>query len=678
MSAAATSIEHLRAENERLRLRQETLDAENERLRGRLDEAEATLAAIRNGEVDALVVAGPQGDQIYTLSGADRPYRILVEEMHQGAATLDGDGSVLYGNRRLAEILRIPQANLPGASLHPFVTAASRPWFEALLRQGRTERSQGEVTLRAGDGTRVPVYLAVNPLPADGRMAVCVAITDLTEQKHREELVAAERLASSILDQAVDGIVVCNEAGIVIRASRAARGLCGRNPILRPFATAFPLRSGAGSTTEPSGAEGDDGQAVSLAGVLGGATLHGVETCLRRRDGTQVDVLLSAGPLRDGRRRIIGCVVTLTDITERKQAAEALRQERDFAEGLIETAQAIVVVLDTAGRILRSNPYLEELAGYHGDEIRGKDWFTTVVPERYRARRRELFAQTLAGVTTRDFVNPIVTKAGHERTIAWSSKALKDATGRTLGVLSIGHDITDLRAAQQRALQAERLAAIGEMVAGLAHESGNALYRGQVCLEMLALEVEDRPEALRLIDRLQQAQDDLLTLYEEVRGYAAPLHLERRACDLAEVWRAAWAHLAPLREGREAVLREESGGPDLHCAVDPSRLEQVFCNLLENSLAACPDPVAITIGCAPAEVDGHPGLRVAVRDDGPGLDPEQRQRLFEPFYTTKTKGTGLGLAIAQRIVEAHGGRIAVGEGGGPGAEILLTLPRGHP
>ena len=355
-----------------------------------------------------------------------------------------------------------------------------------------------------------------------------------------------------------------------------------------------------------------------------------------------------------------------------------MRQERDFAESLIETAQAIVVVLDPAGRIVRTNPYWEELTGYQRDEIRGKDWYTSFVPERDRPRRREIFAQTMAGTKSSRFVGPIVAKSGCERTIEWSSKALKDTTGRTLGVLSIGHDITELRAAQQRALQAERLAAIGEMMAVLSHESRNALHRGQVCLEMLALEVEDRPEALRLIARLQQAQDDLHTLYEDVRDYAAPIHLERRVCDLAEVWRAAWTHLAPLREGREAVLREEIEGLDPHCAVDPSRLEQVFRNLLENSLAACRDPVEIAIHCTPAEVDGHPALRVAVRDHGPGLGPEQRQRLFEPFFTTKTKGTGLGMAIAKRIVEAHGGRIAVGEDGGPGAEIILILPRGNP
>ncbi len=372
---------------------------------------------------------------------------------------------------------------------------------------------------------------------------------------------------------------------------------------------------------------------------------------------------------RDDKRRVEAAL---------RLSAETLRQERDFAESLIATAQVIVVVLDPAGRIVRINPYLEELSGYQGDELRGKDWFTTFVPKRKRARRRELFTRTFAGTTTRDFVNPILTKSGRERTIAWSSKGLKDATGSTIGVLAIGHDITELRAAQQRALQTERLAAIGEMVTGLAHESGNALYRGQVCLEMLALEVEDRPEALRLIARLQQAQDDLHTLHEGVRDYAAPIHLERRVCDLAEVWRAAWARLAPLREGREAVLQEQIEDLDLHGTVDPFRLEQVFSNIFGNALAACVDAAVVEVRAARAELDGHPALHIAVRDHGPGLDPEQKQRIFEPFYTTKTQGTGLGMSITKRIVEAHGGRIAVGEGAGPGAEIILTLPRGTP
>jgi signal transduction histidine kinase len=237
---------------------------------------------------------------------------------------------------------------------------------------------------------------------------------------------------------------------------------------------------------------------------------------------------------------------------------------------------------------------------------------------------------------------------------------------------------SQLKQAQEQALQSARLAAIGQMMTGLAHESGNALARSQACLEMLALEVQDRPEALDLIQRVQKAQDHLRQLYEEVRGYAAPLRLEREVWDVSGVWRQAWANLAVQRQGRDAELREQTAGVDLRCPVDHFRLEQVFRNMFENSLAACRGPVRLTVACAGAELAGRPALRVAVRDNGPGLSPEQRQRIFDPFFTTKTKGTGLGMAIAKRITDAHGGQIAVGNAAGPGAEILITLPRDVP
>jgi len=240
----------------------------------------------------------------------------------------------------------------------------------------------------------------------------------------------------------------------------------------------------------------------------------------------------------------------------------------------------------------------------------------------------------------------------------------------------VGNDITFLKEAQERALQAERLAAIGQVVAGLAHESRNALARSQACLEMLALAVRDRPEALDLIARLQRAQDHLHHLYEDVRGYAAPIKLDKVPCDLATVWREAWAHLESARKDKQATLHEVSGGVDLRCTADPFRLDQVFRNILDNALAACSPPVAIEIGAALTELDGQPALRIAVQDNGPGIGPDQRPKIFDPFYTTKAKGTGLGLPIARRIVEAHGGQIALGDFDGPGTVFLITLPRG--
>src|SRR5262249_48724094 len=152
-----------------------------------------------------------------------------------------------------------------------------------------------------------------------------------------------------------------------------------------------------------------------------------------------------------------------------------------------------------------------------------------------------------------------------------------------------------LKQAQDRALQAERLAAIGEVVTGLAHEGRNALQRSQACLEILALAVRDRPQALDLINRIQKAQDHLHHLYEDVRSYAAPIKLEHRPCDLRALWREAWAHLEPARDEKQAMLREHAEGVDLHCIADPFRLEQVFRNLIENALAAGSPPVVVEI-----------------------------------------------------------------------------------
>jgi signal transduction histidine kinase len=259
-----------------------------------------------------------------------------------------------------------------------------------------------------------------------------------------------------------------------------------------------------------------------------------------------------------------------------------------------------------------------------------------------------------------------------------SAAPLFDEARRPRGAIAALVDVTERKRDEERLLQSERLAAIGQMMTGLAHESGNALARSQSCLEMLSWEVEDRPEAVSLIGRIQNAQDHLKQLYEEVRGYAAPLRLELEDWDVGWVWRQAWDHLAVARQGRDAVLADDAAGVDLRCPVDQFRLEQVFRNILENALAACKDPVRVTVWAEAAELDGRPALRVAVRDNGPGLGPEQARRIFEPFFTTKTKGTGLGMAIAKRIVEAHGGGITAHSAPGAGAEIVLLLPRANP
>jgi len=472
----------------------------------------------------------------------------------------------------------------------------------------------------------------------------------------------------AILDTAVDGVVTIDEQGTIEMVNRAAvnlfghaaEELVGRNVrMLMPA----PHR------------ESHDGYLRRYL-ETGERKIIGIgrEVEGQRKDGTRFPIDLAVGELvLDGRRRFVAFV---RDITARKRAAEELRQERDFAESLIETAQTIVLVLDPEGRIVRFNPYMEQLSGYRIDEVRGRDWFETFLPARDAARIRTLFGDALANLEVRGNVNPIVTKEGHEREIAWWAKTLRDAEGRVTGILSVGQDVTDLREAQEKLLQSERLAGIGQMITGLAHESRNALQRIQACLEMLELEIGDRPQALDYAKRIQEAQDYLGELYEEVRSYAKPIQLERRVCDLRRLWGAAWADLSLRREGPAIEIEDRTEGIDLNCDVDPFAFGQVFRNLFENAIAACGEKGTIVILAHPSQVDGTAALTLVVNDDGPGFPPDQVGRVFQPFFTTKTQGTGLGLAIVRRILEAHGGRVSLGKGPLPGAALELIVPRG--
>jgi PAS domain S-box-containing protein len=132
----------------------------------------------------------------------------------------------------------------------------------------------------------------------------------------------------------------------------------------------------------------------------------------------------------------------LQNLAEHKRLDEMLRREKDFAESLIETAPAIILALDVQGRIVRFNPYMEEISGYRLEDVQGKDWFSAFLPERDQARFRELFLKAISGIKTHGNVNPIITKDGREREIEWYDKTLRDAYGSTSGLLSVGLDIT--------------------------------------------------------------------------------------------------------------------------------------------------------------------------------------------------------------------------------------------
>jgi PAS domain S-box-containing protein len=162
------------------------LGDENERLRARLEELEETLRAIRSGEVDALVVETAGEDQIFTLKGADQTYRLMVEEMHEGAATLSDDGVVLYCNPFLATLLEVPVETLAGAPLSDFLDEQGSTSLDGLLEAAVSGLSRGEFSFRGARGT-VPTEVSLTLLPLEGAHVFCMIVTDLTERRRREE-----------------------------------------------------------------------------------------------------------------------------------------------------------------------------------------------------------------------------------------------------------------------------------------------------------------------------------------------------------------------------------------------------------------------------------------------------------------------------------------------------------
>jgi len=208
-------------------------------LRRRLEEAEETIRAIREDEVDAFVVSRGEAERVLTLESADRPYRRYVEAMRQAAVTLSRDGIILYANRAFAQLVMRPLESIVGGPIGPHMAPSSRPVLSEVI--ARRPDGRGEALLERSDGVVVPVHLTASG-PTEEPDIVCLVITDLTDQRRLAEVTAAERLSRSILEQTVDAIVVGDRSGTLIRAGAAARRLCGRDPIGLAFDAAFPLR----------------------------------------------------------------------------------------------------------------------------------------------------------------------------------------------------------------------------------------------------------------------------------------------------------------------------------------------------------------------------------------------------------------------------------------------------
>ncbi len=229
-----------------------------------------------------------------------------------------------------------------------------------------------------------------------------------------------------------------------------------------------------------------------------------------------------------------------------------------------------------------------------------------------------------------------------------------------------------LQSAQQRAIQSERLAAVGTAVAAVAHESRSLLQRIRARVDLIRLMHENDADLLSDLSAIEDASSQLQSHFEELREFSAPIVLNKSPRRLHDLVHRVWDHLQCAGGRPDAQLCVTDN--DVQCKVDPVRIGQVLRNLFENAIAACEGEPRVEVDWSICQVNDEETVRITVRDNGPGFSEEERVAAFEPFFTTKGHGTGLGLPICRRIVEAHGGSIDVEDGEGIGGVITIALP----
>ena len=420
--------------------------------------------------------------------------------------------------------------------------------------------------------------------------------------------------------------------------------------------------------------------------VAGRRDDYDIEFRLRHKDGSYRWIHTRADMRRDDNGepcRLFGCHVNITATKEHEQE---LRRERDFADTLIETAQTIVLVLDKKGKIVRFNPYMEEICGYSLEEVEGKDWFETFLPERDRDRIRDVFRNAVADIPTRGDVNPIITKDGQERQIEWYDSAINDVDGKVVGLLSIGQDITERILTEQQLRQAQKMEAIGQLAGGVAHDFRNQLAVIMNWAEMLLAEGLADQAGKRHVEEILSAVRRSTGVIGQLLAFSRKETLQPAVVNVADVVVDLGKTLSHMIEEDVRLLIAPTD-TDIYALLDPTLLEQAVMTLAINSRDAMPNGGELRIETVGMNVedttvqryaDVSPGrfAVVSVSDTGSGMDEETRLRVFDPFFTTKEvgKGTGLGLSMVYGFVRQSGGFVECESEPGKGTVIRMAFP----
>ncbi|TNF36593.1 MAG: response regulator, partial [Gammaproteobacteria bacterium] len=393
------------------------------------------------------------------------------------------------------------------------------------------------------------------------------------------------------------------------------------------------------------------------------------------------------------------CAVSM-DITERKRMEQALQQEKERAQSYLDLAGVMLVAIEADQTVSLINKKGCELLGYHEEEIIGKNWFDHFIPVMSREQVRQGFAQLIAGNVKEieNFENPVLTRSGQERLIAWHNTVFRDDSGHIVRTFSSGTDITEQRQFENEAAQlmrqlqqSQKMEAIGHLTGGIAHDFNNILTSIMGYTELSRIEA-GKIENTRIQNYLnnvtvssERARDLVAQLLSFSRGVATelkPVEIGKQIQEFLSMLRATFPTTIDLRT--------EFTCPDVTVNADLVQLNQVLMNLSINARDAMNGHGEIVYGldqCSGIDAEcsschqlfAGDYVELSVTDTGDGIDESILSHIFDPFFTTKEvgKGTGMGLAMVHGIVHAHGGHVLVESVVDGGTRFRLFFPSAH-
>lgn len=392
------------------------------------------------------------------------------------------------------------------------------------------------------------------------------------------------------------------------------------------------------------------------------------------RAGRELSITVDPMRSSDGPPR--GAVVVVHDVSLLRRVERESKQQREVLSHVVENAYDVIALVDVEGRIIWFNRALRDVTGFDEARLDGA-LLSELLAEPARAEMRRCFELAVGGAP-QIVETTLVDAADAERDLVLTAAPVNE-DGRTTGVIVIGRDVTDEKRSAEKAAEADKLRALGQLASGVAHDFNNVLAAivGRAQLLKRKLKGEETHRALEIIETA--ALDGAATVkriqtfaHQRADAEFVPVDVSGIAADAIEITRTRWRNDAQSRGVQYDIRLAPPSGEGLAVLGDASELREVFVNLLINALDAMPDGGEVAISVS------EEGEFVIVRfvDSGIGMTDEVRRRVFEPFFTTKGEhGTGLGLAVSYGIVNRHHGRIEVESQSGQGTAVSILLPK---